>query len=80
MCAIYLKNELEGFPNSFETLARYLRDVPSAAKFHDPDKDYAPARDLDLCLDLDRFGFVLAAVPGPGGSLLLQPRTPGAPA
>lgn len=80
MCAIYIKNELEGFPNSFETLARYLRDVPSAAKFLDPDKDYAPARDLDLCLDLDRFGFVLAAVPGPGGSLLLQPRPPGAPA
>lgn len=80
MCGIYLKNELEGFPNSFETLARYLRTAPSAEKFLDPGKDYAPARDLDLCLDLNRFDFVLAAVPGPDGSLKLQARTPGAQA
>ncbi len=80
MCGIYLKNALEDFPNSFETLGRFLRAAPSAAKFLDPDKDYAPARDLDLCLELDRFDFVLAAVPGPGGSLRLERRAPGAAA
>lgn len=77
MCAIYLKNELEGFPNSFETLARYLSGVPSAEKFHDPAKEYAPERDLELCLSLDRFPFVLRAEPGPGGSLRLARRDPG---
>lgn len=77
MCAIYLKNELEGFPNSFETLARYLTGVPSAEKFHDPAKDYAPLRDLELCLSLDRFPFVLHAEPGPEGSLRLVRRDHG---
>jgi len=80
MCAIYIKNELDGFPNSFKTLAGYLPTVPSAAKFHDPAKDYAPPRDLELCLDLDRFDFVLRAEPDPRGGFLLVRSAPGASA
>lgn len=59
MCAQYIKNELEGYPNSIEAIGNYLKIIPSAQKFFDPDKDYAPERDFDLCLELDRFDFVL---------------------
>lgn len=72
MCAMYLKNELEDYPNSFKTLKKFLAGVDSAEKFFDPAKDYAPERDFDLCLDLDRFDFVLKATPQPDGSVRLD--------
>ena len=61
LCAMYLKNELEGYPNDITALRRYLATIPSAAKFFDPEADYAPERDYALCLDLDRYDFVLRA-------------------
>lgn len=71
MCALYLKNALEGFPNSIEALARFLRTIPSARKFFDPEQsDYAPERDFDLCLELDRFDFVLSAALEPDGKTI----------
>jgi 2-phosphosulfolactate phosphatase len=72
MCAMYLKNELEDFPNRFEALRRFLATVESAAKFFDPAKDYAPERDFELCMDLDRFGFVLRTERRPDGLLELH--------
>ncbi|QGY41671.1 2-phosphosulfolactate phosphatase [Pseudodesulfovibrio cashew] len=71
MCAMYLKNELDGYPNNFEVLKKFLAGVDSAEKFFDPDKDYAPERDFNLCMDLDRFDFVLKALPRDDGSVRL---------
>lgn len=75
MCAIYLKNALEDFPNSFEAIRRYLATVESAAKFFDETKDFAPLRDFEICMDLDRFGFVLRAEKRPGQGLALYRTT-----
>lgn len=61
MCAMYIKNELEDYPNSFKTLRSFLADVDSAQKFFDDDRLDAPESDFDLCMDLDRFDFVLKA-------------------
>ena len=61
MCALYLKNALEGFPNSIVALERFLRTIPSAQKFFDPAMECAPERDFELCLELDRFDFTLCA-------------------
>jgi len=72
MCAIYLKNALEGYPNSFETIKTFLAQVDSAQKFFDPGKTYAPERDFELCLTLDRFDFVLKATPGQDGVVRLE--------
>lgn len=72
MCAMYIKNELEGYPNSFETLKSFLAGVDSAEKFFDESKDYAPERDFELCLDLDRFDFVLKATPRDDGAVSLE--------
>lgn len=77
MCAMYLKNELEEYPNSFKTLKKFLAGVDSAEKFFDPAKEYAPERDFDLCLDLDRFDFVLRAIPRSDGSVRLDKITVG---
>ncbi len=66
MCAMYIKNALEDYANSFESLKNFFKTIESAAKFFDPDKSYAPEEDFELCLSLDRFDFVLRAeVVGP---------------
>nr|WP_321257701.1 2-phosphosulfolactate phosphatase [uncultured Pseudodesulfovibrio sp.] len=61
MCAMYIKNELEDYPNSFKTLKSFLAGVDSAQKFFDDDRPDAPESDFDLCMDLNRFNFVLKA-------------------
>ncbi|MBI9079774.1 MAG: 2-phosphosulfolactate phosphatase [Pseudodesulfovibrio sp.] len=72
MCAMFIKNELEGYPNSFETLKNFLATVDSAQKFFGVDNDYAPERDFELCMDLNRFDFVLKAQTNPGGGVRLE--------
>ncbi|WP_419788301.1 2-phosphosulfolactate phosphatase [Pseudodesulfovibrio sp.] len=72
MCAMYIKNELDGYPNSFETLKKFLAGVDSAEKFFDESKDYAPERDFELCMNLDAFNFVLRAHPEADGVVRLE--------
>lgn len=72
MCAMYIKNELEDYPNSFKTLKTFLAQVDSSEKFFDETKDYAPERDYELCMDLDRFDFVLKAESYPAGGVKLE--------
>jgi 2-phosphosulfolactate phosphatase len=72
MCAMYIKNELEDYPNSFKTLKTFLAGVDSAEKFFDETKDYAPERDFELCMALDAFDFVLRATPESDGVVRLE--------
>ncbi len=72
MCAMYIKNELDDYPNSFKTLKMFLATVDSAEKFFDDSKDFAPKRDFELCMALDRFDFVLKAEPCSGGGVRLE--------
>ena len=59
LCAEYIKNELEGFPNNFENMVKIIRDG-SGARFFDPDKqEWSPKIDFELCLNLNQFNFVL---------------------
>ncbi len=59
LCAIYIKNELEGTPNNFREMVETIRKG-SGARFFEPDKqDWSPKTDFDLCLTLDLFNFVL---------------------
>jgi 2-phosphosulfolactate phosphatase len=46
--------------------------VESAEKFFDASKEYAPERDFELCMDLDRFDFVLRACPHVDGAARLE--------
>lgn len=70
LCGIYLKNQMEEFPNSMKAIRRHLRDAPVAQKFFDPEKIHAPERDFDLCLSVDLFNFVLKAEQTEHGPIL----------
>ncbi len=73
LCAEYLKSALEGeSPPDFATIYKRLRACPAARKFFDPSAEWAPERDFDLCLDLNRFDFVLCARQVPDRFLALK--------
>jgi 2-phosphosulfolactate phosphatase len=58
-CAEYIKNELEGKPNNFEAMVDIIRKG-TGARFFDPEKQsWSPESDFHLCLNLNRFNFVL---------------------
>lgn len=67
MCAMFIKNAVEDYPNSFKTLKTFLAGVDTAEKFFDESRTDCPEEDFELCLDLDRFDFVLKAEPVDGG-------------
>lgn len=58
-CAEILAARLGGRGLDERALVESLRTAPAAQKFHDPAATYAPLEDLELCLALDRFDFVL---------------------
>lgn len=61
LCAEYIRSALEGEPIDFKRIQKELRDCPAARKFFDPSTEWAPERDFELCLNLNRFDFVLRA-------------------
>jgi 2-phosphosulfolactate phosphatase len=59
LCAEYIRNELEGKPNNFERLVHVIRKG-TGVRFFDPEKqEWSPKKDFELCLNLNRFNFVL---------------------
>jgi len=59
LCAEWIKNDLEGRPNDFAAMVEIIRNG-SGARFFEPDKQsWSPEADFELCLDLNRFDFVL---------------------
>jgi 2-phosphosulfolactate phosphatase len=75
LCAEYLRDRLSGRGVDFERIREHLRCSESARKFFDPRKDWAPERDFELCMRLNRFGFVLHAALDQGGLLQLNRRS-----
>ena len=59
--AEYIKNELEGRPNDFTAMKERIKQG-TGKRFFDPANLNSPPEDFNLCLDLDRFSFVLNAV------------------
>ena len=60
-CADYIKNALEGRENDFAEMKEIIRHT-SAKRFFEEDKqDFAPSSDFELCIDLNRFDFVIKA-------------------
>jgi len=59
LCAEYIKNELEGKPNDFDEMVETIRKG-SGKRFFDPEKqEWSPKKDFELCLELNRFDFIL---------------------
>lgn len=60
MFANYVKNHIEGNPMDFETIKNYLEHHPRS-KWYLDNNNPVLKKDFYLCLDLDRFDFVLKA-------------------
>ncbi len=59
LCAEYIRNALKGLPNDFVKMKEII-GKGSGKRFFDAKKqDWAPREDYELCLDLNRFSFVL---------------------
>lgn len=66
LCAMYLANLLQGVPNAFAAIPKFLRNAPTAAIFFGETR-IVPEEDFDLCLALDAFDFYLEAERLPDG-------------
>jgi len=71
-CADLLEGLLSGAPPSVGPIIDRVRKSKAGRKFIDPSDAVFPASDLDLAVDIDRFGFAMA-VTKRDGMLVLQP-------
>ena len=59
LCAGYIYNQLKGLETDFKAMKRKIKGT-SGRRFFDPAKAaFNPQEDFDLCLDLNRFDFVI---------------------
>jgi 2-phosphosulfolactate phosphatase len=60
-CAEYIRNELNGIKSEFNEYKEVIKRT-SALRFFDKNKQsFAPSTDFELCMNLNRFNFVLRA-------------------
>jgi len=59
LCGEYLRDRILGKPVDFDAIQAAIRAAPSGRKFLDPGRPWFPPPDLEFCLELDRYGFVL---------------------
>lgn len=59
LCAEYIRNELKGLPNDFSKMKEIIRKGSGRRFFETEKQEWAPREDFELCLDLNRFNFVL---------------------
>ena len=71
LCSEYLRSLLLDLPFDVKQVKPHLRTAPSSARFFDDSKPWSPENDFELCLDIDRFDFVLQAEVRPDGNATL---------
>lgn len=57
--AEYIKAKLQDEPVDFQSMKKVLRTGDGARLLDPANNEWSPASDFDLCLDLDRFDFIL---------------------
>ncbi len=72
LCAELMAARLRGEPFDTGSIRSRLRNAAGARKFFDPQATWAPARDFDLCTEVDRFDFVLRLTRGADGRPRLE--------
>lgn len=60
-CAEYIKQYLEGSKPDFEQMKKTIRQTSGQRLFLPENQAHSPSSDFDMCLDLNRFSFVLKA-------------------
>src|ERR1051326_2719395 len=59
VCAMHLRNRLEGRPGDPDAVRRLILAGGEAPRFHDPTRPYLHSQDVDIALDVDRFDFAV---------------------
>jgi 2-phosphosulfolactate phosphatase len=59
LCAIHLRNRLEGRPGDRDTIRRLILVGGEVRRFHDPSRPYLHPEDVDIALDIDRYDFAV---------------------
>jgi 2-phosphosulfolactate phosphatase len=59
LCAEYIRNELTGLTSDWPGMKNQIRKGSGARFFERKNQSWSPEEDFELCLDRDRFGFVL---------------------
>ncbi len=72
MCAMYIKNELEDYPNSFETLKNFLLALIALKNSSTSQRSMLRNVILNCVMNLNRFDFVLRAEPREDGAVCLS--------
>lgn len=71
LCAEYLEHLLNGEDFDSSEIKNTLRQSACSKRFFDPLQPWSPESDFDLCLDINRFDFIIAAVKSRRGFLEL---------
>jgi 2-phosphosulfolactate phosphatase len=59
LCAIHLRNRLEGRPGDPDAIRRLILAGGEVGRFHDPARSYLHPEDVDIALDVDRYDFAV---------------------
>jgi 2-phosphosulfolactate phosphatase len=59
LCAIHLRNRLEGRPGDADAIRRLILAGGEVRRFRDPVRPYLHPEDVDIALDIDRYDFAV---------------------
>jgi 2-phosphosulfolactate phosphatase len=59
LCAIHLRNRLEGRPGDPDAIRRLILAGGEVGRFHDSTRPYLHPEDVDIALDIDRYDFAV---------------------
>jgi len=75
LCALHLRNLLEGRPGDADAVRRMILAAGEAARFRDPNPPHLDPGDLDIALDIDRYDFVIRVTLEDGNPVARMERT-----
>lgn len=73
LCAEYIRGRLRGEEPDYNQITETIRNSSGKRFFIAENQGYAPSTDFYLCLDINRYDFVLKAMPVEPGILSLKP-------
>ena len=59
VCAIHLRNRLEGRSSDRGAVQRLIQAGGEVARFHDPNRPHLHPEDVEIALDIDRYDFAI---------------------
>jgi 2-phosphosulfolactate phosphatase len=60
LCAIHLRNRLEGRPGDPDAIRRLILAGGEVGRFNDPARPYLHPEDVDIALDIERYDFAVS--------------------